>query len=61
MADLGQKYACLISLEYTINKGCKFQDSDVTGYSIIMKKKDCFLLFPFLKLKMLKLIIILLI
>ena len=51
MADLGQKYACLISLEYTINKGCKFQDSDVTGYSNYNEEERLFPPFSFFKIE----------
>ena len=51
MADLGQKYACLISLEYTINKGCKFQDSDVSGYSNYNEEERLFPPFSFFKIE----------
>ena len=51
MADLGQKYACLISLEYTINKGCKFQESDVTSYSNFNEEERLFPPFSFFKIE----------
>ena len=51
MADLGQKYACLISLEYTINEGCKFQESDVTPYSNYNEEERLFPPFSFFKIK----------
>ena len=51
MADLGQKYACLISLEYTINKGCKFQESDVTSYSNYNEEERLFPPFSFFKIE----------
>ena len=51
MADLGQKYACLMSLEYTINKYCKFQESDVTDYSYFNEEERLFPPFSFFKIE----------
>ena len=50
MADLGQKYACLITLQYNINEGCKFQESDVTGYSNYKEEERLFPPFSFFKI-----------